>query len=203
MLEILYEYIKNNNIFTTEEIAKELSITNKDTLNVYLERLCKKEEIYRYERGVYGRVEEIAFLGKKIHPSKREVVNHLYIHNNQGYVGEGDYILEIGLSTWCPSKRTVYTNAVTRTQQKYDTILKKPKTFINAENYKYLRLLDCIENYNEYPIDAKKPSDIIIREINREQLDVMLLLATAQKYYKKETLQRLLEFIKEFYYETA
>lgn len=200
----IIEYAKKSEVFTTEDTITNLHINDneKNALNIFMHRMCEKGEFYRYEPGIYGYMKYNTFAKKKMPPAKTEVVNKVYLKNGEGYVSGGHYLNMVGLSTWCPSKRIIVSNKVKRNAEKYNTIIKKPKTTVTIENMKYLQLLDGIEDLFELPIDNNNPGRIIFKLF--KQLDIYYLIYLAQNYYPKKVSNYIIKIIGEVHdHETA
>ncbi len=199
----IIEYAEKQKIFTTESLVIYLGIpeTQKNALNVALHRLCDKELLFRYEPGIYGYIKYNAFAKKKIYPTYKEMVDKIYLESENGYVTGGYFLNAIGLTTWCPAKKTIVSNRVKRTTEKENVIIKKPKTIINNQNKSYLQLLDAIEELNNAPIDCENPSTIIFNQIKTK--DFMFLVYLAENYYNKKTMDYIVKTVGREFNEIA
>ncbi len=202
LLEQIILYAKKKRIFTTEQIAIGLNLRERDNLNSYLDRLCDREFIYRYDRGIFAIMEEKElFKGYKVkmRPDNKDVINHLYLQDYNGYITGADFINTIGLSTWCPAKYNIASNKVNRKTLKLGAIIEIPKTTVTKDNFKYLQILDCINTIHEYPIDVKNPDELILRFIKDNNLDIGILVVMARKFYNKRTFDRLIDYMERRY----
>ncbi len=71
------------------------------------------------------------------------------------------------------------------------------------ENYKYLQIIDLIDEFPTAYIDAADPYILINDHINKQGLDKLKLISMTKKYYPNKTLQRLLDMLFEVADETA
>ncbi len=199
----IIEYAKQNVVFTTRDIFIHFPLTQTDenALNIVLHRLCKNNELYRYEPGIYGYMQYNMFAQKRIMPSEQELIDKIYLRSGEGYITDGYYLNRIGISTWCPAKRTIVSNRVRRTTEKYNTIIKKPHTTITKTNEEYLQLLDGIEAIFNRPIDCNDPYKIFYHLIKSKDLAYLIYLA--QNYYSKKVGQYIFKTIGSEYHETT
>lgn len=197
--ETILNYADKHTVFTIKEITKALCLANEQEngLRIALSRLVSTDELYRYEKGIYGRKRKAKFINKKIAPSIEEMITHVYLDNFTGYTGGGEYALEIGITTWCSAKPVIVSNVVNKTQDKEKYIVRKPKTKITQDNLSYLQLLDCIEELEHIPVDNLQAPQIIYREIRKK--DVCKLLFYANNYYKKTVANYIVQLIGENY----
>lgn len=197
--EIILNYADKHPVFTIKEITEALQIAKEQEngLRIALSRLVKADELCRYEKGIYGRMKKTAFINKKIAPSIEKMIAHVYLDNCKGYTSGGDYALEIGITTWCAAKPIIVSNAVNKTQNKENYIVRKPKTKITQDNLSYLQLLDCIEELKYIPVDNLQTPRIIYNEVKKR--DIYKLLFYANNYYKKTVSNYIIQVIGENY----
>ena len=62
---------------------------------------------------------------------------------------------------------------------------------VNAENKKYLQMLDLLDGLSKAPVDVEKPFVIIARYIDDNKLAYNKLLAFANAHYNKDTILAL------------
>lgn len=198
-IEKIAMYACSHPVFTIKELYRDMKIEQKyaNTTRIILTRMCDDDILMRYEQGIYGYKKEGKFIKKHIAPTYEEMIEHVYLKDNNGYITGGGYLLSIGLSTWCPAKMEIASNQVKRTQVKEHVIIRKPKTMITRENKRYLQLLDCIDEIDTAPIDCESASKLLYEQIYK--MDVMFLLYLAKHYYKKEVTERILDIIGEEY----
>lgn len=195
--------IYNENI--AQEVARKfnMDITKAIKLvNVNMQRLFEKGKLERYQKGIYYRAAQTPFGKTKLNPNI--VIDQMYLKEKDkiiGYTTDASFINNIGLSTQIPKYRYIATNkfkaAGYRKAEKEKIALRKPNVNITNDNYRYLQLLDVLENRTNTPIDASNPHKILLGYINKNKLDFMKLIAYAGEYYSQETLVKLAEIAKE------
>jgi len=119
--------------------------------------------------------------------------------NNEiiGYETGPSFLNKIGLTTQIPKNKYFATNLYQRNGSRVDknlnVAIRKPSIKVTADNYKYLQLLDAIENKDNTIIDAIHPEKVIFNYIKKSNLDFMKLIVLARKYYKKEVLLQIVD----------
>ncbi len=203
--KILY-VAQQRDVFTIEDIVKDLQLDEKGKRQAtsIVSKLCNKDKIHRYEKGVYGIIKTNERFGGKYFTPYSEALTKAYISDGNGYISGDDFCYRIGLTTWCAAVKTLVSNKVTRKQIKGGkVIVLPPKVKINTDNQTCLQILDCIENLEHFPIDAENPYKIIMNYIRNKNIDMTQLCAFAKRYYKKDTLNQLIKIIEVDYFETA
>ena len=191
--EKILNYAKKIDVFTIDEIAKELCVTNNDRHKLYnaLSQLGKTNKLHRYQRGVYGYVFYNELLQKGVYNSEDEAFAQLYTRNDEGYVSGADFFYRISLSTWLPAKKTIVTNKVKNEKIGQTVVFLPPKTHITQQNKHYLQLLDCLETLCQYAIDAPNPYGLLKRYIQKRNLDIPTLINLAKAHYTEIVLEEL------------
>ena len=121
---------------------------------VYINRLVKKDKLSQFIKGIYYKPTKGVFGSKPLNVEK--VIEKKYIHDEKGTKGyfTGAYLFnKIGLTTQVPKDILIMTNECLGTNdynnKNLGVTIRKPKTKINEENYKYLQLFDILTNkYN-------------------------------------------------------
>lgn len=187
----------------TEEVAKNLALVfhidlnkAKGLVNVNLKRIADKSNLERYQKGIYYKTKVTPFGRTKLNPDI--VANNAYIIKAGkviGYETGPTFSNRIGLTSQIAKYKYYATNIFMQKGSRIDedkkVIIRKPPVVVNEDNYKYLQLLDTIENKDKIPIDAINPERLILNYIATNNLDFAKLVAFARKKYKKEVLLRL------------
>lgn len=172
----------------------------KTLVNVNLPRIADACDLVRYHKGIYYRAQDTVFGKTKLNPA---LINRdRYIHKDgvaTGYETGAAFFNRIGLTTQIPKYQKYVTNAFkhrgSRIDKKLQVIIKKPKTQITEENYRYLQLLDAIENKDKIPMDVENPEKVIRGYIDNKEILLGKLVEYAGKYYNKTTQLRLIRII--------
>jgi hypothetical protein len=121
-----------------------------------------------------------------------------------GYETGVSFQNSIGLITLMPKIKEIATNRYRiKLDPKCHIEVCKPRTKISKENYKYLQIIDLIDEFPTAYIDAADPYILINDHINKQGLDKLKLISMTKKYYPNKTLQRLLDVLFEVTDETA
>lgn len=195
-------------IYTAEvaqAVAKQykIDITQaKKVVNVNLRRLMESEEIERFQKGIYYKSKKTPFGKTKLNPNY--IITDKYVTRDDqifGYETDDTFLNKLELTTQIPKYKYIATNYYKNNgYQKNDillTALRKPKTTITKENYKYLQMLDAIENRKKTSIDAINPNKVLHRYLKENNIDFGRLIAFAGKYYGEETLKGIAEIAQE------
>ena len=201
----IVDFAKKKRIFTTKELAKNLNIDKNRKGQIYtiLSRLCKKNILHRYEKGIYGYVIYSPLFKQYSYMPYSKALTEIFMSDDNGYITGADFCYTIGLSTWCAAKATIVVNGIQRKKIIDTTVFMPAKTKITAENKWYLQLLDFFENKDSLAVDAPNPSHLIISYMNKRNIELYKLIALAKRYYNKRTLNNLVNTIEENYFETA
>lgn len=180
------------------EMSKEYNLSEKDAaaaVSVALKRIMdgnKIPELRLYQKGIYYKTKITPF--GEIGINQEQLISDKYILPHIGYETGLTIINRLGLTTQIPKERMIATNLAkdcVRTDKKLGVTIKPPKTPINAQNKKYLQLLDTLELLDKTPIDEEEPYKIIANYIQNENLQYGKLLAYADSYYNKKTIFHL------------
>lgn len=187
----------------TEEIAKNLALAfdidlkkAKGLVNVNLKRIADNRDLERYQKGIYYKAKATPFGRTKLNPGI--IAQNAYVNRNGkviGYETGASFLNRIGLTSQLAKYTYFATNVFkhngSRTDEDKKAVIRKPPTTVNEANYKYLQLLDAIENKDKIAIDALHPNKIILKYIADNDLDFAKIVAFAAKNYKKEVLLQL------------
>lgn len=196
----------------TEEVAKNLSEQfaipldhAKKVTNANLKRLADKGVIERLQSGIYYKALDTVF--GKTKPNIDAVMTRFLTVSGEeiiGYETSASFQNSIGLITLMPRMKEIVTNRHrNKLDKKCHIVLRRPKTEINKDNYKYLQLLDLVDEFPSVYTDAEDPYRLLNEHLAKQNLDKLKLIVLAKKYYPQKTLLRLLDIIFEVEYETA
>ncbi|MCE5208776.1 MAG: DUF6088 family protein [Chloroflexi bacterium] len=168
----------------------------KTLVNVNLPRIANTCDLVRYRKGIYYRAEDTVFGKTRLNPA---LVNRdRYISKNgeiTGYETGASFLNQIGLTTQIPKYKEYATNVFKhrgkRIDKKLQVIIKKPKIQVTKENYRYLQLLDAIENKEKIGLDAPNPEMLFRKFIDDNALDLRLLIGYAESIYSKGTVHKI------------
>lgn len=184
-----------------EAMAREYAIPvhkAKPITNVTLKRLADRGVIERYQKGVYYRAKQTVF--GKARPSEDILEAQLLTHRGDEIIGyETGFSLmnKLGLTTLVPKKREIATNAYRKNISDRYTIVRRPVITVNAENFRYLQLLDVIKYLPDAPVDAENPKALLSDFIQKNDLDTVQALRYAKQYYPQKTLLNLVDILVE------
>lgn len=146
-------------------------------------------ELRCYKKGVYYRTAATPF--GEIGINKEQLIADKYLLPDIGYETGLTILYKIGLTSQMPRERILATNVAKgcmRTDRKLDVIIRPPKTIITAKNKDYLQVLDMLELVEKAPIDEKHPFEVLADYIQKKELQYIILLALADRYYNYRTL---------------
>ena len=145
-----------------------------------------------YQKGIYYLAKTTPFGDTPI--DSNLLVFNKYIADDNGYEsGLGELHL-LGLVTQMPNQRLIVSNAAydcARTDNKFDVVIKPPKTAVNKDNKAYLQILDAIELIDKAPVDADNPYKRIFKYIEKCKMDFVKLLSLANNFYNKDVVLKL------------
>lgn len=190
-------------IFTNEitnTLVRELNIEfnrARKIVNTNLNRL-KGTSIENFRKGIYYRPKVTVFGKTPLNPTQIILKKYVTQQNEiVGYETGASFLQKVGLATQIPKYHYIVSNAVNHRGNKVDNelkvVLRKPKVRIDTKNFKYLQVLDAVENKDRIPVDAKCPFKILNDFIEKNSLDFGKLVAIADKEYPKEVLIRLVK----------
>jgi len=193
-------------MITTAYIADNLLIkVNTDPervrkiVNTSMNRLLKtRKDFIRFKKGIYYKTKMTPFGNIPIDPLQIGINTYLRRQGKQiGYETGPSLCNQLGLSTLMPRYRYFATNIFRQRgnliDEKLGIVLRKPRMLVNEQNYKYLQLLDLIENKEKISYDTTNPISILFSFIQRNHLDFGKLLGYAKKYYTARTVSHLVE----------
>ena len=169
------------------------------TIYVYINRLVKKHILVQYLKGIYYKPTIDIFGEKLINPNKVIFKKYLYDDDNKGYVYGATLYNQLGLTTQIPKNYYIVTNECPNANVYYDknlgVIIKKPKIKINDDNYKYLQLLDLLNNKEKIfvEVDINKEKEIIYKFIKDNGLEMEEIFRYAKETKNKKAIEKLFE----------
>lgn len=213
--EILLRYVNEQEpeqpILTkqvTQYVAAKLGMEDenvKKAVNVNMARLEKAGHIVRIAKGVYCRKIKTAF--GYYTPNKETLFCKQLLRDESGVIGyeTGLVVLnKIGLVSQMPKNRCIATNLHTkRVPAGLPVEIRKPCTAVNTTNYRYLQLLDAIQDLDNAPVDTINPAEVVKGTARELELNTDMLILMARKYYGQKTLLRTIDIMLEGMYETA
>ena len=187
----LQEPIYSNKIY--DYVLKKIK-TSKLVINEYINRYEEQnEDFIRYRKGIYFKTDKTPFGYAPINYQK--LINDLYIKKSDeiiGYISGPTFANKIGLTTLLPKYEYITTNNNRVISDVINLKLVKPVTKITSNNYKYLQILDLINNKHHIQYDCDNPNRLIYDYIKKNNLQFSVLLYYS-KYYKKDILVKLQE----------
>lgn len=213
--EIMLQYIKEQepeDLILTEKAAEyaaaSLGLSKdavKKAVNVNMARLEKADILVRVAKGVYCRKIKTVF-GYYV-PNKETLFSKQLLKDENDIIGYEtglSALNKIGLVSQMPNRRYIATNLHTKhVPEGIQIEIRKPRTMINAANYRYLQLLDAIHDLDEAPVDAANPVQVLRGAAKELKLNTDKLILFARKYYNQKTLLKTIDIFLEGVYETA
>ena len=201
-----------NQVITTEQVAQYVAeqlqletATVKKTVNVNMARLEKEGQIVRLTKGIYCRKVKTAF--GYYTPDKETLFCKQLLRNENeviGYETGLSALNRIGLVSQMPKKRCIATNLhMNRIPKGMQIEIRKPPIIVNADNFRYLQILDAIRELDMAPVDTARPVDVVRATVQKFALETDQLILMARKYYGQKTLVRTIDIMLEGSYESA
>lgn len=167
-------------------------------INVLLNRLTKKKEIYLYSRGIYYKPTIGVFGVRGLNTDK--VICKKYIEDNgniKGYFSGAILFNALGLTTQVPRCKMIVTNECNidgiYNDKKLCVLIKKPKIIIDNDNYVYLQLLDLLANKEQINIEVDNEKEIIYNFIKNNKLEFNKIFMYAKLTNNKRAIEHLYE----------
>lgn len=174
----IYEYVKSKS-----------PDTDKATFNMTLQRYEKSNPYFmRYQKGIYYRTVYTPFGLAGINMT--ELIKRKYLVNGNeviGYESGPSYMNKIGLTSQMPNMTYIVTSKTryTTEDKKHGLYLIKPVFPVNRDNYRYLQLLDMIDNKMKVKMEADNYQEILRKQIDTFSLSFERLIGYAQYYNNK------------------
>ena len=169
-----------------EYVAKRVPGLKKDVLNAYISRYEKANpDFIRHQKGIYYKTVTTPF--GKANINFTELIKKTYLANGAevyGYETGPSLMNKLGLTTQMPSQTYIATERVrvriTGTEGQIH--LMKPLADISNDNYRYLQLLDVLDNRMKIEIEAENYLEILRNYIDKHELNFELMLYYAGFY---------------------
>ncbi len=165
---------------------------------VYLNRMVKNGSLVLFMKGIYYKPLAGVFGNKKLDVNK--VIRKKYISDDTGVKGylSGAFLFnKLGLTTQIPKDVLIMTNKCPNKNDYYNknlgVVIRRPKIKITDDNFKYLQLLDILNNKDNIPVDMDNVRKIIYQFIREEKLEIDKIFEYAKKTKSKKAIERLYE----------
>ena len=165
---------------------------------VYINRLVKENKLSQFIKGVYYKPIRGIFGNKPLDINK--VIKKKYLCDENGIKGyiSGAYLFnKIGLTTQVPKEILIMTNECPNVNdynnKNLGVVIRKPKTLVNEDNYKYLQLFDILINKDNIKIEADNEKKIIYKFIKDNELNFEKIFDYAKKINNVKPMMKLYE----------
>lgn len=198
--DLLEKYGYNEPIIANMIDAEKWGV-KKECLRRSLNRMVEKNELERYEDGIYYFPKWNTILKQKTKISERMVIERKYVKSQDevyGYLSGLAFANQIKITTQVPKNLEIVTekNASKKREislRSYTLTLKKPRVNITDQNYKLLQVLDLISENEIY----KEVSTTILKDkIKNYVYNIKLPKKEIKKIilkYPSKTAKRLIE----------
>ncbi len=189
-IDDIKEYIMQ---FYKEEKIEKLFNNVKEILN----RLNKEKIIKTAYKGIYYIPKTNVF--GEIPLANSKIIKYKYLvdkfGNVKGYITGAKLFNEVGLTTQVPNIIDIVTNEC-KNNNKYinknlNVAIKKPKIKINNENYKYLQLIDLIENKFNIHVEVDNMDEIIYNFIQDNDLQFEKIIKYARETNSRAVIEKM------------
>lgn len=189
-IEDIKEYIIQ---FYKDEEKEKIFNNVKEILN----RLNKENIIKTAYKGIYY-IPKTNIFGEVPLPNNK-IIQYKYLTdklgNVKGYITGANLFNKVGLTTQVPNIIDIVTNEC-KNNNKYENknlnvIIRKPKIEINKDNYKYLQLIDLIENKDNIYVEVDYMDEIIYNFIRDNDLQFEKILKYARETNSKAVIEKM------------
>lgn len=189
-IEDIKEYIIQ---FYKDEEKEKIFNNVKEILN----RLNKENIIKTAYKGIYY-IPKTNIFGEVPLPNNK-IIQYKYLTdklgNVKGYITGANLFNKVGLTTQVPNIIDIVTNEC-KNNNKYENknlnvIIRKPKIEINKDNYKYLQLIDLIENKDNIYVEVDYMDEIIYNFIRENDLQFEKILKYARETNSKAVIEKM------------
>ena len=189
-IEDIKEYIIQ---FYKDEEKEKIFNNVKEILN----RLNKENIIKTAYKGIYY-IPKTNIFGEVPLPNNK-IIQYKYLTdklgNVKGYITGANLFNKVGLTTQVPNIIDIVTNEC-KNNNKYENknlnvIIRKPKIEINKDNYKYLQLIDLIENKDNIYVEVDYMDKIIYNFIRENDLQFEKILKYARETSSKVVIEKM------------
>ncbi len=204
LIKYIDEYPYDEPIFIEEikDYFKKIIQNNFETtfknIYVYINRLVKENKLSQFVKGIYYKPTKGIFGSKPLNINK--VIEKKYICDKNGKKGyfTGAYLFnKLGLTTQIPKEILIVTNECPNSNdynnKNLGVTIRKPKTTVTEDNYKYLQLFDILMNKDNIKIEVDNEKEIIYKFIDDNQLNFEKIFEYANKINNLKPIIRLYE----------
>ncbi len=164
---------------------------------VYINRLVKDNKLSQFIKGIYYKPIKGKFGNKLLDINK--VIEKKYICDSNGRKGYfvGAYLFnKLGLTTQVPKDILIVTNECPNANEynnkRLGVTIRRPKTPINEDNYKYLQLFDILMNKDDIKIEADE-KEVIYKYIKENELELEKIFEYANEINNLKPIIKLYE----------
>lgn len=189
---------QGNGILNTRELD---TTSSKYSTFKVLERMVKKGELKRAEKGLYY-IPKKSIFGELPLTIKDFIQKYLYLRDKRiGYITGINLFNRYGLTTQLSNSIEIATNT-RKNPREFDGIKIKfiqNKALITEENIKYLEILDILKNLKNIPDSNIEESYMLMKSkiLSLAYEEILTLLELAEKYYTVVVLALLGSMIEE------
>lgn len=189
---------QGNRILNTRELDTDGS---KYAIFKSLERMVKKGELKRAEKGLYY-IPKKSIFGELPLTIKDFIQKYLYLGDKRiGYITGVNLFNRYGLTTQLSNSVEIATN-IRKNPREFDGIKIKfiqNKAPITEENIKYLEILDILKNLKNIPDSNIEESYMLVKReiLSLAYEEILTLLELAEKYYTVVVLALLGSMVEE------
>ena len=189
---------QGNGIINTRELD---TTSSKYSTFKVLERMVKKGELKRAEKGLYY-IPKKSIFGELPLTIKDFIQKYLYLGDKRiGYITGINLFNRYGLTTQLSNSIEIATNT-RKNPREFDGIKIKfiqNKALITEENIKYLEILDILKNLKNIPDSNIEESYMLMKSkiLSLAYEEILTLLELAEKYYTVVVLALLGSMIEE------
>ena len=184
--EYIMQFYKDYN---TEKISNNI----KEILN----RLNKNNIIKTAYKGIYY-IPKTNIFGE-VPLANSKIIKYKYLcdklGNVKGYITGANLFNQVGLTKQFPNKinnKKKENKKNNKYKNKYlNVIIRKPKIIINNDNYKYLQLIDLVENKDNIFIEVENYDEIIYKFIEENKLQFEKIIKYARETNSKKTIEKM------------
>ena len=189
-IEDIKEYIIQ---FYKDEEKEKIFNNVKEIFN----RLNKENIIRTAYKGIYY-IPKTNIFGE-VPLANNKIIQYKYLidkfGNVKGYITGANLFNKVGLTTQVPNIIDIVTNEC-KNNNKYENknlnvIIRKPKIEINNDNYKYLQLIDLIENKDNIYVEVDYIDEIIYNFIQENDLIFEKNLMYARETNSKAVIEKM------------
>ena len=166
----------------------------RDKFNTYLARYALAHPGFvRFQKGIYFKSVPTPFGYAGI--KYDELIRRVYISDGKsvyGYETGPSLMNKLGLTTQLPAHTYIATEKVHfSVDGGRSLVLTRPVTAVRGDNFRYLQLLDILENRFNVRFDAVDAENILREFIKRHNLEFETLLYHARAYKSARVYERL------------